>query len=521
MKEAMNQVYSTIDSSIQQILSALPFYVFLVDSNHRILAANDAVKRDLGVEPGQLVGSYCPAVIHGCDEPVANCPLSEAVETGQATEQEMFDSRSGRWLSAAIYPTSIVADDGRPVCLHFARDVTEFKKTAGELSRSLEHHRAISSLLQKLQYCRDSTQILEVLIDEILSLSWLGMSATAIGFLADEHGLRLKAHRNVDSAHLKRCGNLRLGECCCGKAAELQKTFVCSSASSDHSIRFEEMSEHQHVILPISHEGHLLGLYTLYLRPDDEIDDFRLGFLEAAAAATGAALSGQLAREEAKRTQERYIAQLISSQEDERKIVARDLHDHLCQSLSAILLEMQVHADEDHTLKLIRDGFQVRVRDLIDEARQIAGKLRPSTLDDYGLESALSRLIRELSTHTEITIDFQFVASPDCAGKRLPTPIEIGLYRIAVEALDNVLAHTVASRVSVIVVWQQNKVMMLVEDDGCGFEYEKVRRNISTCPGLIGMEERVAVLGGSLKIESELHRGTIVRAEIDLEKETN
>lgn len=506
------------DSSFLHILNALPFCVLLLDSDRCILAANEAAARELGLEPGQLVGSNCPEVIHGCAGPVANCPLSVTLQNGQAVEREVFDSRSQRWMNSAIYPTSLKTADGGCIYLHFGRDITEFRKTAQELSRSLEQHTALSNLLQKLQYCRNSRQMLEALIDELISLSWLGMTATGIGFLMGEQGLQLSVHRNAAPHHLTSCRNLKLGECCCGKVAQTGRTLVCSSGTGDHTIKFNGMGEHQHVIVPISREGHLLGVYNLYLNPGDQMDPSRLGFLEAAASATAVALSAQLAREEAVRTQERYMAQLVSSQEDERKTVARDLHDHVCQSLSAILLELQVRAREDNALKHIRDSFGARIHDLIDEVRQMAGRLRPTLLDDYGLESALSRLLKELSTHTELEIDYQFIPSPEQTGPRLPPPIELGLYRVAVDALNNVLSHSAAAHVSVIVVRQKQNVMLLVEDDGCGFDYAEVRKNLNRCLGIIRMEERIMLMGGSLKVESTPGKGTLVRAEIPLEK---
>jgi signal transduction histidine kinase len=114
-----------------------------------------------------------------------------------------------------------------------------------------------------------------------------------------------------------------------------------------------------------------------------------------------------------------------------------------------------------------------------------------------------------------LTIDYQYVSSqgPD---KRLPAPVEIGLYRIALEALSNVISHASATRASVIVLWQDAQVRLLVEDDGRGFDYSATRKDIDHCLGLIGMEERMALMGGTLNIESMPKRGTTVRAEIQI-----
>jgi signal transduction histidine kinase len=498
---------------IQHLLDAFPFYVLLVDAEHYIIAANDKVKRDLELDADKLVGAYCPLVVHGCDHPIPECPLEEAVQEHRAVEREVFDSRSARWLNSAIYPTRLVTLEGQPVYLHFVRDITALKSAASELSRSLEHHRALGNLLQALQSCQNSTQVMEVLVDEIVSLSWLGIAAAAAGFLVTEEGLEMVAQRNVDPVQMERCRRLDLGECLCGKVAETGRRIVTASTASEHSIRHDGMVDHQHAVLPISHEGRVLGVLSLYLTPGDQLDDFRTGFLDGAATAAAVALAGQLAREEGTQNRERFLAQVIGSQEDERKRIAGDLRDELAQSLSGLLLEAQSQGGENEFPKHVRDGVEARIRDLIDQVRQMAGQLRPAILDDYGLEPALARHVNQLLARTGLAIDFQYVSSHD-QRERLPAPIEVTLYRVAVEALSNVVSHAAASHVSVIVVWQQDKVMLLVEDDGRGFDYAAVRKDIDRSPGLAGIHERVALLGGTLSVESTPQKGTTVRAEI-------
>ena len=127
---------------IQHILDAMPFYVLLVDSEHHIIAMNHAVKRDFGLSPEQVVGAYCPLVVHDHGIPIAECPLVEAIEKGGAVEREVFDSRYARWMNLAVFPTPLVIGYGRPVYLHFARDITQAKNTSENLSRSLEHYSA-------------------------------------------------------------------------------------------------------------------------------------------------------------------------------------------------------------------------------------------------------------------------------------------------------------------------------------------------------------------------------------------
>jgi PAS domain S-box-containing protein len=502
---------------IQHAIDALPFYALLVDSSHCIVAANDTVKQDLGLKSEQLIGAYCPLVVHGCDTPIAQCPLAEALKKGESIERDVFDSRYARWMKLSVYPTRLVAGDGRAIYLHFARDITKSKHTADELTRSLEHHRALCDLLQNLQYCKNSTQVLKVLIDRVISLSWLGMTATAVGFLVKEQGLEMIAQRNLGSQQMKRCVRLDFGECLCGKVAQTGDVIACSSSSSEHTIKYEGMSEHEHAIMPISHESRVLGVLTLYLNSGDELDAFRLDFLKAATAAAGVALAGQIARENAKRIREKSMAKVISYQEDERKRIAVELHDQVCQSLSALLLEVQTHGRQNESIKDIAQGCEAQIRDLIDEVRRMAGQLRPTILDDYGLELALARHIQGLSSaHTDLAIDYQYVPCQE-PQKRLPTPVELSLYRVATEALSNIITHASASRASVVILCQHAKVMLLVEDDGCGFDYSANRKDVDHCLGLIDMEERITLLGGTLRIESFPQKGTTIRAEIPIE----
>ena len=502
-----------MESEIQNLLDALPFSVQLIDSNHRILVVNETLKQILGMNEDQLIGAHCSVVIHGLNAPVDDCPLEEALEKGETVERELFDSKNARWINASAYPTSIVTIDGMPTFLHFLRDTTDAKNTAMELSRSLEHHKALCCLLQNLQNCQNCVQIVDTLIDQILSLSWLGMAATAVGFLLKGGNLEIVAHRNVSPELLGKCMHLAPGECLCGKAAQYGHPIICSSNDSDHSIKYAGMSEHAHAVLPIRHKGNTIGVLTLYLNPGDTMDDFRRGFLEAATAAAGAALDAQLAREQVLEAQGKCLAHIISSQEDERKRVALDLHDKLCQSLSAILLELQTSHYQKGATGFDLPGIELHLRELIDQVRQMAGQLRPAILDDFGLESALARKSKELASLKEIPIDFQCFSSYQ-EKHRLPPTIEASLYRVAMEAILNAISHSAASHISVVLLLQLNKAILLIEDDGCGFDYHATRKNIDRCKGLIEMEERMVLLGGKLEIESSPKGGTTVRAEV-------
>jgi PAS domain S-box-containing protein len=135
---------SFLGPGILQILDALPFYVMLIDKNHRILLANKATREALGLEPHDIVGEYCPRVVHGIEEGAyPGCPLEKAVEKGSGVEQEFYDEKEGRWLRVAIYPTGTWSVDGQEIYFHMAQDITEQKQEMEALKQAKENYRKL------------------------------------------------------------------------------------------------------------------------------------------------------------------------------------------------------------------------------------------------------------------------------------------------------------------------------------------------------------------------------------------
>jgi len=141
-----------IPLNIVDILDAFPFYVMLVDEDHYILEANQAVYTYLKVKREDILGHYCPKVIHNLDKPFPGCPLEESAATNKALERELKDEQSGHWLSSAIYPTRITSANGKKVFLHMVIDVTERKVAQEQLKIS---HAQLQSLSAHLETVRE------------------------------------------------------------------------------------------------------------------------------------------------------------------------------------------------------------------------------------------------------------------------------------------------------------------------------------------------------------------------------
>jgi len=213
------------------------------------------------------------------------------------------------------------------------------------------------------------------------------------------------------------------------------------------------------------------------------------------------------------------IERIVQVQEDERKSISRELHDHLGQSLLAILLQVQADREQSKLTDSVCDDVEKSIRNLIEEVHRLAWGMRPSILDDYGLDSALGRHIEEVSQHSELDIDYSFTSPPGLG--RLPGRIEVPLFRIAQEAITNVQRHAEATHASVVVLRQPNDITLLIEDNGKGFDSSMMSERGDRCLGLIGMRERVALLGGTVVIESVPGEGTTIRAKIPLDRDPN
>ncbi|SPF55948.1 Integral membrane sensor signal transduction histidine kinase [Candidatus Sulfopaludibacter sp. SbA4] len=202
-------------------------------------------------------------------------------------------------------------------------------------------------------------------------------------------------------------------------------------------------------------------------------------------------------------------AKLVRAQENERRALARELHDEVGQSLSAILMEAEsaACAEDLHEVREHLGAVRTLAEKTVNEVRDLALLLRPSMLDDFGLVPALNWHAREMTKRTGLNV----VLSADDAADDLPDEHKTCIYRLVQEAVNNSARHANARTVEVDVKREDQRVRFSVRDDGAGFDPRFVRGL-----GLLGMEERVRRLGGRIRIDSQLGRGTLIAAELPL-----
>ncbi len=231
---------------------------------------------------------------------------------------------------------------------------------------------------------------------------------------------------------------------------------------------------------------------------------------------------GRAEKERAEREQQRayYLSQIIAAQEDERKRIARELHDETGQALASLMVglrNVEEAPTDDEVRRRLNDLRQITANTL-EDVRQMSIDLRPSVLDDHGLVVALTRYTQDYGARHHVPVDFQTVG---LNGERLSPPIETALYRIVQEALTNVAKYAQARHVSVLLEKRSDQISAIVEDDGRGFDVESALSSatLNRRLGLYGMQERAALCGGTVTIESQAGGGTSVFVRIPINEQ--
>jgi signal transduction histidine kinase len=202
------------------------------------------------------------------------------------------------------------------------------------------------------------------------------------------------------------------------------------------------------------------------------------------------------------------MRRLVTAQEDQRARIARDLHDQLGQQLTALRLTLERYRERADNAGPVEelDRAAALTREINAELDFLAWELRPAALDDLGLMAALPRYLDEWSEHYGIPAEFR---SSTFTADLLPRDAEVTFYRIAQEALNNIIKHAHATRVDVLLEARDGSVVLVIEDDGVGFDPNDPATTAHGL-GLVGMRERALLSGAALDLESMPGEGTTV-----------
>lgn len=289
-------------------------------------------------------------------------------------------------------------------------------------------------------------------------------------------------------------------------------------AHPDRSLPADQSAAACWLGVPLFARGDIAGLFALSKREVGSFNEEHLKLAEAMSSQASVAVENAILFQQMEAATVRMRAlsrRLVEAQESERRTLARELHDEAGQALASLrfglrLLDREIGDGGDVTGRTAE--LMERTDAVIDSLHRLAADLRPASLDHLGLEAALRQYSRSAGSKFGLQVHFK---ARGMIGKRFSTEVETSLYRVVQEAMANVVRHARATRAEVLLQRRGDRVTVMVEDNGVGFEPEEVRQR-GDHVGLLGIEERAEALGGTLTVESTPGAGTTIVVEVPI-----
>ncbi len=357
-------------------------------------------------------------------------------------------------------------------------------------------------------------------------LEALGLNAGWVSTLTEDRKQAIViCHEGLTPEIVQKIDTVRLSSCACKTAVREKSPVVIQGSEVTCSVLGNRLDNGQtvfcHATVPLISKSRVLGLLHVVSTKPDRFTAEDLELLSAIGHQMGVAIENARLWEELKRKDEvrgQILKGTISTQEAERKRIARELHDRIGQSLTSLMIKLRVlEAQASEEIQEKFTDLKQLAAQTLDEVHNLALELRPSSLDGLGLITALRQYADEYSDKVGIKAEFQAIGFD---GRRLQPETEIALYRIIQEALTNVAKHSEATRVSILIEIRDSSILAIVEDNGKGFGVQKVlsSRTGDGNLGLYGMKERAALIDGVLTIESTPGVSTTVFVEVPLKE---
>jgi len=429
--------------------------------------------------------------IHPQDRPTLSSRQQQTLTSGDVSERYTFRIVDTRGRITWVENTSIrVPWNGRPATLNFLTDISERKQAEDALRESEAHKRAIlDTSLDLIRY-----------VDKDLRLIWANKALTDLVQTSPED---------------------LVGKFCYQIGPERDTPCEgCPTIQSGRTGRIERGVMYHSSICGIQGESYW-DVYSVPIKNSaQEIE----GFIQISRNVTAEKKTeAQLKRSNRQLMQESHRRKLLSKRlievlENERRQIARELHDQMGQALTTLRMGFKSIHERLNTVdspvhELVKSVEDMAIQNLV-KLKNIAYELRPTILDNLGLVPSVRALVQDIEKTTGLRIHFFSQQVPG----RMDPDKSLTLYRIVQEALNNIIRHALATRVFINLVFKDDSILLSVEDNGVGFDPSRILPDASG-KGLLGfliMQERVFQVGGDLRIESQIGKGTHILVEIPL-----
>lgn len=509
------------EEKFRALVESLPDVVARFDSELRHVYVSSAVEKATGRPVRDFVGRTNRELGMPTEAvELWDAALRKVFATGQAARLEFaFASPEGmRHFDCRLVP-ELGPEDGVLSVLSIARDVTDrwlahqaerearviaeaLREASLALTRSLDRETVLTTLLERLRVMVPFDRASVMLVEEpsLVSVRAIFDGSRIVPLAPDVRSTFDPADHPIVNGILST-----------GTVVVIPDV----RARSDWSLPLDSSSEASWMGVPLFARGNVAGLFALTKQEAGYFSQEHVKLAEAMSSQASVAVENAILFEQMQASTSRMqllSRRLVEVQETERRRIARELHDEAGQALASLryglrLLEREIDGGGAVTERV--SELMKRTDAVIDSLHRLAADLRPASLDHLGLEAALRQYTRSAASEFGLMIHYK---ARGFASERLPTAVETALYRVVQEAVINVSRHAHATRIDVLAEHRGGSVLVMVEDDGVGFEPTLAFPGNHF--GLIGLQERAEALGGTLTMESAPGKGTTIVVEV-------
>ncbi len=443
-------------------------------------------------------------------------PVLDLVAVTRSVARGDLAQAAAHWANDEI---GLLSDSFNAMIKDLAAARAESEAFNAELLRRNRELAVLNEVAQAVSRRQDLDEMLNTALRRVLDLMHL-QAGWILLLEANGSQTRLVCSMDMPARVARQEVERGFPHCRCGRVLEEKGPVVITPLEETCPVYGLCLAEGEvvngHVTVPLVSQSQVLGTLNIACPNSDCVSNENLKLLGAIGQQLGVAVENtqlwaEVRQKEVARGQ--LLEKIITAQEEERKRIARELHDGTSQSLTTLLVGLKVleSLNSPDEIRQHLTGLREVAAETLDAVHDLALELRPSVLDDMGLAAALERYVGDYQRRFSIRVDCRAVGFE---GRRLPPAIETALYRIVQEALTNVARHSGARHASVLLERARHHVRAIVEDNGCGFDTSLARQERKL--GLYGMEERATLIGGSLRIESQPGLGTTVVVHVPL-----
>ena len=510
---------------LQTVIDGLSDELLVIDRSYRVTQVNAAVQRRLAGKP--IDGSFCYDLTHAncpCQSPDCECPVPTVVQTRRPVRVTHVhcNPADGNLRYVEITASPLFDAEGQVnSVVEMLRDVTEEKRLEETLRQRNRELLAVNAIARVVGQSLKLDECLQSALSEVQRITRVEVGSIYL-LEGEDRALKLRVCCGMSEESAEAAGRMALTDVACGGVLQVGEPVVVqnlaqTTRASYGALQREALSSLVHV--PLLAKGTPVGTLCLGARDSHQFTDEEISLLSAigsqiAIAVENAQLYEELSRKEQLRGE--LLRRIISVQEDERKRIARELHDETSQTLTALLYALDgtgTNCRTPETAHLL-DKMRRLTLSSIDSVHKVIFDLRPTMLDQLGLIAALrwyaESHLAESGTRVQVS-EFGGV-------RRLPSVVETALFRTVQEAINNVARHAGARHLQIVFDFPDHQVEIRVEDDGIGFDLKRVRVSPNSLVGLglLSMHERMSAVGGEFFLDSAPGQGTVVLLRVPI-----